>query len=270
MQVISTEVRSHIGTLWLDRPEKLNAMGTDFWTDLPAAVKSLDSDPAVRVILVRARGRHFSVGLDLTQALLPTGGHGGAGSQSTRATHLYHKVKELQDAISSLDYCKKPTIAAIHGYCIGGGVDLISACNIRLASRDAIFSVREAKIAIVADIGSLQRLPQILPKGILYELAMSARDFTSEEALRWGLLNEVCEDQDKLEERSVQVAESIANNSPVAVEGTKAILDGIYNRHLREDLDRVALWNAAFLASNDLKEAMSAFSEKREASFRGD
>ena len=269
MAVITTEIEGSIGTIWLDRAEKLNAMGNQFWIDLPHAVTELEENPNVRVIVVLAKGRHFSVGLDLTESPLPLN-KDHASSQAVTATKLYRRIKELQNAISSLDSCRKPTIAGIHGYCIGGGVDLISSCNMRLATTDATFSIREAKIAIVADIGSLQRLPQILPKGVLYELALTARDFSAKEAQDWGLVNTVVENVDQLQAACLKLANEIASNSPLATMGTKEILDGIYNRNLSQDLDRVALWNSAFIESHDLNEAVSAFIEKRSATFKGD
>ena len=269
MAVVTTEVDGSIGTIWLDRAEKLNAMGNQFWVDLPNAVAELEENPNVRVIVVLAKGRHFSVGLDLMESPLPLG-EDRALSQAAAATKLYRRIKELQNAISSLDSCRKPTIAGVHGYCIGGGVDLISSCNMRLATTDATFSVREAKIAIVADIGSLQRLPQIIPKGILYELALTARDFSAKEAQEWGLVNRVVDNVDQLQAACVKLANEIADNSPLATMGTKEILDGVCNRNLSQDLDRVALWNSAFIESHDLKEAVAAFIEKRPATFKGD
>ena len=157
-----------VATLWLDRAEARNAMGQDLWRDLPRAMELLSDDPAVRVVVVAAQGPHFSVGLDLKAmgAMLTAGGDDGVerdgssrASMAARARAARTNVLRLQDSITAVARCPKPVIAAVHGYCIGGGVDLIAACDIRLASSDAIFSVREAKMAIVADLGSLQRLP---------------------------------------------------------------------------------------------------------------
>ncbi len=159
-----------VATLWLDRAEARNAMGVDLWRDLPRAMAVLSADTTVRVVVVAAEGPHFSVGLDLkAMGGLLTGGADGAGgsapSMAARARSGRSEVLRLQDAITSVARCPKPVIAAVHGYCIGGGVDLIAACDIRLASADAVFSVREAKMAIVADLGSLQRLPAIIERG---------------------------------------------------------------------------------------------------------
>ena len=173
-----------MATLWLDRPEKRNAIGPDFWTDLPRAMDALGAATDIRVVVIAARGPHFCVGLDLKVAIRPggllaSGGQGwldasavdGRPGSSARA-----EILRLQASITSVADCPKPVIAAIHGYCIGGGVDLAAACDIRLASADATFSVREAKVAIVADLGSLQRLPHIIGKGHVAELAYTGKD----------------------------------------------------------------------------------------------
>jgi len=178
-------------------------------------------------------------------------------------------VKRLQHSISSVADCPKPVLAAIHGYCIGGGVDLASACDIRLASADAVFSVRETKVAIVADLGSLQRLPHIIGKGHVAELAFTGKDITAARAKEIGLVNEVFADADAVVSGARAMAAEIASNSPLAVEGTKAVLTAGEGRSVAEGLDYVAAWNAGFLQSDDLVEAMAAFMAKRPPEFRG-
>jgi enoyl-CoA hydratase len=178
-------------------------------------------------------------------------------------------VRRLQDSITSLALCPKPVIAAVHGYCIGGGVDLIAACDIRLASADALFSVREAKMAIVADLGSLQRLPAIINAGHLAELAYTAKDISAERAKEIGLVNDVCGDAEGVLKAARTLAAEIAANSPIAVQGTKAVLAANEGRTVAEGLDYVATWNAGMLASDDLTEAVTAFLEKRPPKFTG-
>ena len=176
-EVLTIEREGPLAILWLDRPEARNAMGGAFWSDLPLAMAGLSDDPEVRVVVVAARGPHFSAGLDLTDAatgVLGGGDGGGADrvpSRAARAAAIRRQVLRLQASITSVADCPKPVIAAVHGACIGGGVDLISACDVRLAAADAVFSVRETKIAIVADVGSLQRLPRIIGAGHVAELA---------------------------------------------------------------------------------------------------
>jgi enoyl-CoA hydratase len=269
-----------VATLWLDRPEARNAMGTDLWRDLPRAMDGLASDTGVRAVVIAAEGPHFSVGLDLkAMGGMLSGGGGGGGdgagdrasrpSMAARARGARANVLELQESVTSVARCPKPVIAAVHGYCIGGGVDLIAACDIRLASADAVFSVREAKIAIVADLGSLQRLPAIIGAGHLAELAFTGKDISAERAKEIGLVNEVAADASGVQKAAHALAVEIAANSPIAVQGTKAVLAANDGRTVAEGLDYVATWNAGMLASDDLIEAVSAFMEKRPPKFTG-
>ncbi len=175
----------------------------------------------------------------------------------------------MQRSITAVAACPKPVIAAIHGYCIGGGVDLIAACDIRLASADAIFSVREAKVAIVADLGSLQRLPAIIGAGHLSELALTGKDIDADRAAAIGLVNHVYDGNESLMKEARALADEIGANSPLAVQGTKAVLAANDGRTVAEGLDYVATWNAGMLASDDLTEAMVAFMEKRPPNFTG-
>jgi enoyl-CoA hydratase len=269
-----------VATLWLDRAEARNAMGVDLWRDLPRAMAVLSADTSVRAVVVAAQGPHFSVGLDLKAmgGMLTGGGDGGGGSDSgggappsmaARARSGRTEVLRLQEAITAVSRCPKPVIAAVHGYCIGGGVDLIAACDIRLASSDAVFSVREAKVAIVADLGSLQRLPHIIGAGHLAELAFTGKDISAERAKEIGLVNDVAADADGVHKAAQTLAAEIAANSPIAVQGTKAVLAANDGRTVAEGLDYVATWNAGMLASDDLVEAMTAFMEKRTPKFTG-
>jgi enoyl-CoA hydratase len=267
-----------VATLWLDRPEARNAMGMDLWRDLPRAMDVLNRDTAVRAVVIAAEGPHFSVGLDLKAmgSVLSGGGSGEddagssrAASMAARARGARTEVLRLQDAITAVADCPKPVIAAVHGYCIGGGVDLIAACDIRLASADAVFSVREAKMAIVADLGSLQRLPAIIAAGHLAELAFTGKDISAERAKEIGLVNDVAADADGVHKGAHTLAVEIAANSPIAVQGTKAVLAANEGRTVAQGLDYVATWNAGMLASDDLTEAVTAFMEKRTPKFTG-
>jgi enoyl-CoA hydratase len=263
-----------VATLWLDRPEARNAMGADLWRDLPLAMTALDDDSAVRVVVIAAKGPHFSVGLDLKAmgALLIGGSteeHAGPASAAVRARATRKSVLHLQASVTAVEHCAKPVIAAVHGYCIGGGVDLIAACDIRLASSDAIFSVREAKVAIVADLGSLQRLPRIINAGHLAELAFTGKDIDASRAREIGLINDVSPDQNALYKAAHDLALEIAANSPIAVQGTKAVLAANDGRTVAEGLEYVATWNAGHLGSDDLTEAMTAFLERRPPNFTG-
>jgi enoyl-CoA hydratase len=251
-------------------------MGPAFWTDLPLAMADLSADPEVRAIVIAAKGPHFSVGLDLkAMASLLANGAGerdGAServSPASRAGRALSEIRRMQASVSSVAECPKPVVAAVHGYCIGGGVDLISACDIRLASADAIFSVRETKMAIVADLGSLQRLPRIIGAGHLAELAYTGKDLPASRAKEIGLVNDVFPDADEALESARALAAEIASNSPLVVQGTKAVIGAGEGKSVAEGLEYVALWNTSFLQSDDLTEAVSAFIEKRQAKFGG-
>src|SRR5437016_1687039 len=201
-EVFSVEREGHVATLWLDRPAQRNAMGAAFWSDLPVLMRELGEDGEVRAIVMAAKGPHFTVGLDLKWAGLGAGAGGKGGdvatTQAARAWHGYRGVRQMQSSISSVADCPKPVIAAVHGYCIGGGIDLITACDIRLAAADAVFSVRETRMAIVADVGTLQRLPRIIPSGHVAELAFTGKDIGAERARQIGLVNDVLPDADSV------------------------------------------------------------------------
>jgi enoyl-CoA hydratase len=269
--VLTLESSGGVATLWLDRPEKGNAMGPAFWADLPEAVAAVDADPSVRALVVAARGRHFSVGLDLVAmggVLAPLEG-GAPTTPAARARRVRAEIVRLQASITAVADCRVPVVAAIHGSCIGGGVDLAAACDIRLASADAVLSVREAKVAIVADMGSLQRLPGIIGHGHVAELAYTGKDITAARAREIGLVNDVFADADAVQAGASALAGEIAGNSPLAVEGTKAVLAASAGRSVTDGLEYVATWNAGFLASDDLTEAMTAFLEKRPPRYTG-
>ncbi len=271
--VLTIEREEAVATVWLDRPEARNAMGPDLWRDLPRAMAAVAEDDRVRSVVIAAKGPHFSVGLDLKAmgGLLTGGGTSGGqpASMAARARAGRTNILHLQESVTAVALCPKPVIAAVHGYCIGGGVDLIAACDIRLASADAVFSVREAKIAIVADLGSLQRLPKIIGAGHVAELAFTGKDINAERAKEIGLVNDVAADPEGVLKAARALAAEIAANSPIAVQGTKAVLAANDGRTVAEGLEYVATWNAGMLASDDLAEAVTAFMEKRPPNFTG-
>ena len=268
--VLTIERDGHVATLWLDNPDRRNAMGPAFWDDLPKMMAQLTDDDQVRVVVVAARGPCFSVGLDLKSMGSSVASGGQGRSDAGRRTAMLRELKRLQGSINAVADCPKPVLAAVHGWCIGGAIDLITACDIRLASADAIFSVRETKEAIVADLGTLQRLPGIVGRGHVAELALSGRDITADRARDIALVNDVLPDHDALLKAAHDLAAEIAANSPLVVQGTKAVLRAGEGRSVAEGLDYVGIWNAAFLQSNDLVEAMTAFAEKRPPRFTGD
>ncbi len=266
MKHLESEIADRVGWIWLNRPEKLNALSADMWADLPALVAELSSDPGVRVIVVAARGPAFTVGIDM--AMLASLSVDGP-SLAARNQAAYAKIKELQHTFTAIADCPVPVIAAIHGYCLGGGIDLITACDIRLAAADAVFSIRETRMGLVADVGTLQRLPKIVSPGIVAELAFTGGDIDAARALQVGLVSRVFEDRESLMAAAKAMAAAIAANSPLVVRGIKSVLKAGETRSVTDALDYAALWNAAFIESNDMAEAMNAFIDKRPPEFTG-
>ncbi len=267
--VLTLETDGPVSTLWLDAPERRNACGPAFFADLPRAFDALSSDEMVRAVVLAARGPSFTVGLDL-KAMAPLLLQGpAAGPDAGHRRDLYLEIKRLQAAINAVAACPKPVIAAVQGHCIGAGMDLITACDIRLAAEDASFSVRETKMAIVADLGTLQRLPRIVAAGHAAELIYTGADFSAARAHAVGLVNAVYPDHEALMDAALALGAEIAANSPLAVQGAKAVLHATAYRTVEDGLDYVALWNTSFLRSRDLHEAVTAFLEKRPPRFEG-
>jgi len=271
--VLELDIADHVATLWLSRAEARNAMGSDLWRDLPLAAAAIAANREVRCVVIAARGPHFTVGLDLKEmgAMFMTGGNSSGGdSKAVTTRKLFDRIQEIQQAITCFEELDVPVIAAIHGYCIGGGIDLVTAADFRLASSDAIFSVREAKVGIVADLGTLQRLPRIVPAGHVAELAYTGADFGAERAQQIHLVNRVIEGSaDEVYAAALDVARAIAANPPLAVTGTKSVLRANDGRTVAEGLDYVARWNSMYLFTDDLVEAMMSFLEHREPRYTG-
>jgi enoyl-CoA hydratase len=268
--VLSIEKKGAVGTLWLDRPEKRNAMSSEMWTALPAAIAALGDDPEIRAVVLAGRGKSFCVGLDL--AVMVEVAPPEAEQESRAAANLrqIEVTRGFQSAITSVAQCPVPVIAAVHGHCLGGGIDLITACDVRLASTDATFSIRETRIGIVADVGTLQRLPKIVTAGHVAELAYTGRDIDAARAEKIGLVNDVYSDADAVLGAAYELAEQIAANSPLAVRGTKFILQQSEDLTTEQSLLLNGLWTmVTSLQSNDLKEAVKAFLEKRAPDFTG-
>ncbi|MCU0975819.1 MAG: crotonase/enoyl-CoA hydratase family protein [Steroidobacteraceae bacterium] len=262
-----------VGILWLNRPVKLNALDRALWDDIPAAVAELEADESVRAILLAGRGKAFCAGIDLADhaAALAGGGSisGKGDTPAAKRRALYDDIRRYQHTASCFAQASKPIIAAVHGACLGAGVDLVTACDIRLASACATFSVRETRIAMVADVGVLQRLPRIVGDGVARDLVLTGRDIDARRALEVGLVTELLADPEALLARARALAAEVAALSPLATRGAKHVMNAAARAQLNEGLDYVALWNAAFLHSGDLEEAVRAFLERRAPEFRG-
>lgn len=258
---LSLEVADHVAEVTLCRPEALNTMNRAFWQEMVDLFDELDRRGDVRVVVIASTGRHFTAGLDLND-------FGGtlmaADEEPTRIRErLRRTVKEMQETFNVVDRCRAPVLAAVQGGCIGGGIDLISACDMRYCSEDAFFTVHEINIAITADVGTLQRLPHVVPQGVARELAYTGRRMPAAEAREVGLVNRVFPDHTALLEGVRAVAREIASKSPLAMAGTKEMLNYARDHSIADGLDYVAAWNAAMLGSTDLMEAFQAQQQNR-------
>jgi enoyl-CoA hydratase/carnithine racemase len=261
---INVEIDGHVAWLNLCRPERRNAMDMAFFKALTDHFQRIDENPAVRAVVIRAEGESFTAGLDLKEAGALLIGNGADDRERLR-----QKILELQESNNAIERCRKPVIAAVHGHCLGGGVDLLSACDIRLASADALFSIRETRIAIIADLGTLQRLPHIIGQGWFRELALTGRDFTADEALQMGFVTRVCNHREALIEAAGDLAKHIAGLSPLTVQGVKEVINYSRDNGVYPGLAYVAQKNAATLLSEDLMEAVNAYMQKRDPVFHG-
>lgn len=269
-EAVTVETKDHVAQVTLVGPGKGNAMGPAFWSEMPEVFASLDADPEVRAIVLTGSGRNFSYGLDLPamgDLMTPMLAE---GALARPRTEFHNRLLQMQGSINAVADCRTPTIASVHGWCIGGGVDLISAVDIRFASADAKFSVREVRLAMVADVGSLARLPLILSDGHLRELALTGKDIDAARAEKIGLVNDVFEDADASLAAAHATAAEIAANPPLAVQGVKDVLDQQRISAVSASLRYVAAWNSAFLPSKDLTEGITATFAKRVPKFTGE
>lgn len=244
-----------------------HAMGPDFWGELPLAVAELEAEPELRVLIVRGSGEHFSYGLDLAAMGAQIGPILAAGAAGRAA--IVHLAEQMHSGFAALAASRLPVIAAIDGWCIGAGIEMIAACDLRIASRRARFALREVKVGIVPDLGGIQRLPHLIGEGWTRRLALTGEDFDTDAALRMGLVNEVHADTEALNLAATNLAEAIASNPPLVVAGIKQVM----NRRIAQQVARgnhdAASLNAMTMQSEDFAEAMRAFIERRTPQFHG-
>ncbi|GCC31422.1 delta(3,5)-Delta(2,4)-dienoyl-CoA isomerase, mitochondrial [Chiloscyllium punctatum] len=247
----------------LNRPNKRNAMNHTLWREMVECFNKITHDTDHRVVVVSGAGKMFTAGIDLMdmagQVLQPTG-----DDTARKAWHIRNKILQYQESFNVIEKCPKPVIAAVHNACIGGGVDLITACDIRLCSQDAWFQVKEVDIGMAADVGTLQRLPKIIGSAsLMSELVYTARQLMADEALSCGLVSRVFEDKEAMLEGAFEMASEIASKSPLAVQGTK--LNLIYSRDhpVKDGLNYIATWNMSMLQTDDLIKSAQAAMEKK-------
>ena len=252
-----------VATVTLSRGEKLNTMIPAFWNELPALVRDLDATGEARVVVLASTGRHFSAGMDLSVfgATRPEGETGRLRS------NLRANVLHLQETFSVFEKARMPVLAAVQGGCIGGAVDMVTACDMRYATEDAFFCIQEINIGMTADVGTLQRLPRLIPEGVCRELAYTGRRMPAAEAKAVGLVNEVYDDHESLLDGVHEVARTIASRSPLAVYGSKQMITYARDHSTADSLDHMATWQAGMFQPADMAEAFAAQAEGREGDF---
>jgi enoyl-CoA hydratase len=270
-QCFDVSIEANIAHIQLSRPEKRNSMTPEFWDELPQIVADIDDNSRARVIVISSTGPHFSAGLDLNSFI--TGGDEAQQADPdpdhklTRGERFYRTVKRMQHTFSCLEDCRLPVLVAIQGGCIGGGMDFVTACDIRYATADAFFTVYEVKIGMTADVGTFPRLVKLIPEGIVRELAYTGRRMSAAEAHQAGLVNQVFDDHESLLKAVMEVATEIAANAPLAVYGSKRMINYARDHSTADSLDYVGIWNASFLQPAEMIEAITANSEKRPGKF---
>jgi enoyl-CoA hydratase len=265
-EAVRWEKKGRVAHVWLCNAKKRNAMGPAFWAELPEVMAEIARDDDLGAAVLAGEGPAFTVGLDIKAMM---GLLTPSESQIETRQRLAREIARLQASITSVAACPIPVVAALHGYCLGGGVDLASACEVRLASQDLVLSVREIKLAMVADVGTLQRLPRIIGYGHMAELAFTGKDIGAERCRQIGLVNDVYETPEKAVAAAQSLAAEMAEHSPMVLRGLKKVLRYSVEHTVDEGLEYVAMHNTSFLMSEDLGEAMQAFIEKRAPRFRG-
>ena len=260
---VEVEVKEHIATATMARIDALNALSLEFAAEIAGAFRDMSNNDDVRVIIFCSRARIFCAGLDLKEAA------GGDNSTVKGALEGIKKAQPLFDCCNAIEECSKPVIAAVHGKCIGGGLDMISACDIRLSTEDAIFCLKEANIGLVADMGVLQRLPLIVGQGFAREMAFTAANYPAPDVQKMGLINHLYADQAKLMDAAQKLAAQIAANAPLAIKCTKEVLNFSRFVNIYDGMALAIQKNASLVMTEDIKEAMFAFLERRPADFKG-
>ena len=259
-------IENGIAHISMNRPDQLNSMIRVFWKELPDLIKEIDKNSDARVIVLSGQGKHFSAGMDLATFVPPKKSEVEVDPARQREV-FYHEVLELQDAFTALEECRMPTIASIHGACVGGAIDMVAACDMRYCSEDAFFKIAEVDIGIAADVGTLQRLPSLIPLASLRELAFTGRKFDSSEAKSLGLVNEVFESQEALADEVQKIAKNISKKSPLVTRVIKKQINYARDHSVRDSLEFHATWNASLISGKDMQEAMTSYMNKTEGDF---
>ena len=251
----------------LSRGEQLNTMIPEFWSELPAIVNEISDAGRARVMVLSAQGRHFCAGMDFSVLAGDSMLEGESDETGRRRANVRLGLLHLQRSFTALEEARMPVLAAIQGACVGGAVDLVTAADCRYATADAWFSIHETNIGMTADVGTLQRLPKLIPSGIAREYAYTGRRMPAERARELGLVNEVFDDHGSMMEAVMDIASEIASKSPLAVHGTKEAINYSRDHTVQESLRHIALWQSGMLYPHDITESFAATSEGRPPSY---
>jgi enoyl-CoA hydratase len=267
-ECFDVEIADHVAHIRLKRPDAFNSMIRAFWNELPAIVRDINDNARARCIVISSTGKHFSAGMDLAVfgSGGTTGGEGGGDRYTAGESFRYH-VRTLQDSFSCLDEARMPVLVAIQGGCIGGAVDMTSACDIRYATADAFFCIQEINIGMTADVGTFPRLCKLIPEGHVRELAYTGRRLSAQRAKEIGLVNEVFDTHEALLAYVMETAREIASKAPLAVAGSKVMINYARDHSIKDGLDYIALWNVGMFSPPHMQEAFRAKQEKRAGDF---
>ena len=264
-ECFTVEIRDQVAHLTLSRPDALNSMNRAFWSELPEIVRRIDDAASARAVVLASSGKHFTAGMDLS---VFASGPDMSGKETGRVrANLLKTVLRLQETFSCLDRARIPVLAAVQGGCIGGGVDMVSACDMRYATRDAFFCIQEINLGMTADVGTFPRLAYLMPQGIVRELAYTGRRFRADEARACGFVNALFDSQAELLDAVTGIAVDIARRSPLAVWGSKEMLNYGRDHTIADSLRQIAVWQTGMFQPTDMREAFAAKSEKRDPSF---
>lgn len=267
-QSFKVDIQNYIAHVAFNRPDKVNSLHQEAWEEMKAIFESFSYNEEVRVVVLSGEGKHFCAGIDVSM-LMDIGNFSAKGCEARKREHFIKGLQYLQECVSAIEHCKKPVLAAIHSGCIGGGVDIASACDMRYCTEDAYFTIKEVDMGLVADIGTMQRLPKIIPYGIAAEMAYTGRKVFGPEAKAIGLTNSCFADKTNMMEGVMNIATMIASKSPVVIRGTKHILQHTRDHSVAEGLQYIQAWNAAMIYSDDLMESFQAFMSKRKPVYKG-
>jgi len=261
------EIEAGVAHIRLKRPEAMNTMIRAFWNELPAIVRDIDDNARARCIVISSTGKHFSAGMDL--AVFGTGGATGVttADRHTAGESFRRHVHALQDTFSCLDEARMPVLVAIQGGCIGGAVDMTSACDIRYATTDAFFCIQEINIGMTADVGTFPRLCKLIPEGWVRELAYTGRRLPAQKALEIGLVNALFDTHEALIDHVMATAREIASKAPLAVAGSKVMINYARDHSIKDSLDYIATWQVGMFSPALMQEAFKAKQEKRDGDF---